>query len=85
MPSSAQVGMAASHVSEWRHGVGAELIGADFQETAVRVYLSADSHTFSLSRSAQGCQVGLFEAKYDKFGLFLNSWNLLSIWPFFQV
>ena len=49
--------------------------------------------------SNQGCQVGLFEAKYDKFGLFLtvgleiflkllSSWPLLSLglfngWPFF--
>ena len=35
---------------------------------------------------SQGCQVGLFEDKHDKFGLFLNSWprNLLSSWPFCQ-
>ena len=38
----------------------------------------------------QGCQVGLFEAKYNKFGLFLMFGlgifeNLLSSWPFFQV
>ena len=38
----------------------------------------------------QGCQVGLFEAKYDKFGLFKTVGlkicvNLLSSWPFFQV
>ena len=38
----------------------------------------------SIQHGIQGCQVGLFEAK---FGLFLNSWprNLLSSWPFFQV
>ena len=30
----------------------------------------------------QGCQVGLFEAKVDKFGLFSNL-RLFSVWPFF--
>ena len=37
----------------------------------------------------QGCQVGLFEAKFDKFGLFLMFGlkifkNVLSSWPFFK-
>ena len=35
-------------------------------------------------RLDQGCQAGLFEAKYDKFGLQIFE-NLLSSWPFFQV
>ena len=43
-----------------------------------------------LPAGKQGCQVGLFKARYDKFGLFLTVGleivkNLLSSWPFFQV
>ena len=42
-----------------------------------------------LTARVQDCQVGLFEAKYDKFGLFytvgLEIFNkLLSSWPFLK-